>query len=313
MDSINSCAYLYGPVPSRRLGFSLGVDFIPFKTCSLDCIYCQLGHVPKTTISKEAYIPAKDVLVEIQKKISSGVRIDFITFSGSGEPTLNTEIGPLIRKIKKITDIPIAVLTNSTLLHQEDVRQALLSADLVIPSLDAVTQDIFEKINRPHPSLRISDIIIGLKKFRRKFKREIWIEVLLVKDINDSPTHLQKLKTVLEELHPDRIQLNTVVRPPAESFARTLSLEELKKIKNFICGGCEIIATFDNTAQAVVQKSEMETILSIIQRRPVTLIDLASSLGLHRNEVLKYLQILQEKGAIQLIRHKGSAYYEPKG
>ncbi len=262
---------------------------------------------------RKVYVPASEVITQIKEKLDSGARIDYITFSGSGEPTLNAEIGKLILDIKQLTQIPVAVLTNSTLLCRKDVRDALSEADLIIPSLDAVTQDIFEKVNRPHPSIRISDILTGLKKFRRTFKGKIWIEVLLVKNINDSPAHLPKLKTVLEELHPDRIQLNTVVRPPAESFARTLSLEELEKIKNFIGNRCEIIATFDKTAQAAVLKSEMETILSIIRRRPVTLIDLASSLGLHRNEVLKYLQMLKEKGAIQLVQHKGSVYYEFKG
>jgi wyosine [tRNA(Phe)-imidazoG37] synthetase (radical SAM superfamily) len=311
MNNKKTCANLYGPVPSRRLGFSLGVDFIPFKTCNLDCIYCQLGHVPDKIVTRKDYIPASEILSQIKEKIDSGVRIDYITFSGSGEPTLNTGIGKLIRGIKKLTKIPVAVLTNSTLLQHNEVRKALSAANLVVPSLDAVTQDVFEKINRPHPSLKVKDIISGLKKFRREFKGKIWIEVLLVKGINDSPLHLKKLKTVLEELHPDRVQLNSVVRPPAESFARPLSLDELEEIRDFIGGRCEIIATFDKTAQNLVQKSEEESILSMIQRRPMTLVDLASSLGLHRNEVMKQLQILDEKGDILLIRHKGSVYYEP--
>jgi len=311
MNNKKTCANLYGPVPSRRLGFSLGVDFIPFKTCSLDCIYCQLGHVPEKIVARKNYIPASEILPQIKKKIDSGVRIDYITFSGSGEPTLNAEIGKLIRDIKQLTKIPVAVLTNGTLLQHHEVRTALSAADLVVPSLDAVTQDVFEKINRPHPSIQISDVLTGLKIFCREFKGKIWIEVLLVKGINDSPLHLQKLKTVLKELHPDRVQLNSVVRPPAESFAQALSLDELEEIKDFIGGRCEIIATFDKTAQDLVQKSEEESILSMIQRRPMTLVDLASSLGLHRNEVMKHLQILHEKGVIRLIRHKGSVYYEP--
>ncbi len=311
MNNKKTCANLYGPVPSRRLGFSLGVDFIPFKTCSLDCIYCQLGHVPEKTVARKDYIPASEILSQIKEKIDLGVRIDYITFSGSGEPTLNTEIGKLILDIKRLTEIPVAVLTNSTLLHREDVREALLAADLVVPSLDAVTQDVFEKINRPHPSLRISDVIAGLKKFRKEFKGKIWIEVLLVKDINDSTAHLQKLKTVLTEIYPDKVQLNTVVRPPAEKFASSLTKTELETINNFLGGECEIIATFDKKAQDLVQKSEEENILSMVQRRPMTLIDIASSLGLHRNEVMKHLQILLENGDIRLIRHKGSVYYEP--
>lgn len=311
MTHKKKCPNLYGPVPSRRLGFSLGVDFIPFKTCSLDCIYCQLGHVSEKTVTRKDYISPSEILSQIKKIIDSGVQIDTITFSGSGEPTLNAQIGKLIHDIKQLTKIPVAVLTNSTLLYRKEVREALSAADLVIPSVDAVTQNVFEKVNRPHLSLRISDVISGLKKFCQEFKGEIWIEVLLVKGVNDSSVHLQKLKAVLEELQPQRVQLNTVVRPPAESFASALSLDELEKIKNFIGGRCEIIATFDKTAQDLVEKSEEESILSMIQRRPMTLVDLASSLGLHRNEVMKHLQILDEKGDIRLVRHKGSVYYEP--
>ena len=167
MNNKKNCANLYGPVPSRRLGFSLGIDFIPFKTCSLDCIYCQLGHVPDKIVTRKDYIPAAEILSQIKEKIDSGVRIDYITFSGSGEPTLNAEIGNLIRGIKQLTKIPVAVLTNSTLLQHTEVRTALSAADLIVPSLDAVTQDVFEKINRPHPSLQISDILSGLKIFCR--------------------------------------------------------------------------------------------------------------------------------------------------
>jgi len=311
MNKKKTCANLYGPVPSRRLGFSLGVDFIPFKTCSLDCIYCQLGHVPDKTVTRKDFFPAAEILPQIKEKIDSGVRIDYVTFSGSGEPTLNAEIGTLIRGIKRLTKIPVAVLTNSTLLQRAEVRTDLSDAALVIPSLDAVTQDVFEKINRPHPSLKISDIIEGLKKFRREFKGKIWIEVLLVKSINDSPAHLQKLKTVLDELHPDRIQLNSVVRPPAEKFAFSLTKKELESIKIFLGGECEIIASFNKKAQDLVQKSEEENIMSMLQRRPMTLVDMASSLGLHRNEVMKHLQFLLEKEDIQLVRHKDSLYYEP--
>jgi len=313
LDSINTCAYLYGPVPSRRLGFSLGVDFIPFKTCSLDCIYCQLGHGPRTTISRQAFIPAKNVLAEIKKKISSGVRIDFITFSGSGEPTLNTEIGLLIRELKKITDIPVAVLTNSTLLQQNDVRQALLSADLVVPSLDAATQDVFEKTNRPHKSLKVENIISGLKKFRREFKGKIWIEVLLVKGINDSASHLQKLKEITSLINPDKVQLNTVVRPPAEESASALTLDEMEKIRDFMGKNCEIIATFEKSPVTQLQITQKESLLDMIRRRPMTLDDLSVSLGKSSSEVLKLIHLLGSEHKIKSVSHKGKDYYEPKG
>ncbi|MFC2160089.1 radical SAM protein [Acidobacteriota bacterium] len=313
MDNINSCTHLYGPIPSRRLGFSLGVDFIPFKTCSLDCIYCQLGHDVNTTISRQVFLPAKDLLEEIKKKISSGVRIDFITFSGSGEPTLNTEIGLLIRELKKITNIPVAVLTNSTLLQRDDVRRALLPAALVVPSLDAVTQDIFEKINRPHKSLKVKDIISGLKKFRSEFKGEIWIEILLVKGVNDQNAHLQKLKEITSQIKPDKIQLNTVVRPPAEKSASALSLEELERIKNFMGKNCEIIANFEKSFASQLQKNQKESLMAMIHRRPMTIGDLSISLGMPSNEILKLIHFLQTENKIKSVTHKGNDYYEPKG
>lgn len=313
MNSKKSCANLYGPVPSRRLGFSLGVDFIPFKTCSLDCIYCQLGHVPDKIITRKAYIPASEILSQIKEKIDSGVCIDYITFSGSGEPTLNAEIGKLILDIKQLTKIPVAVLTNSTLLHHNEVRTALSAADLVVPSLDAVNQDIFEKINRPHPSLRISDVIAGLKKFRQEFKGKIWIEVLLVKGVNDSPAHLQKLKAVLAEIYPDKVQLNTVVRPPAEKFASALTLNEMERIRNFMGKNCEIIATFEKSSSSQLQKNQEESLLAMIHRRPMTLDDLSTSLGKPSKEVLKLIQFLQKEKKINSVTHKGKEYYEPKG
>lgn len=311
MKTPKECANLYGPVPSRRLGFSLGIDIIPFKTCSLDCVYCQLGHVPEISTARKAYISASEILPQIEKTIDSGVRIDYLTFSGSGEPTLNSEIAKLIRNIKAITDIPVAVLTNGTLLQRPEVRKALMAADLVIPSLDAVTQDVFDRINRPHPSLRVEDIIAGIKKFRREFKGLMWIEVLLVKGFNNTVEHLNKLKTVLDDIQPDKIQLNTVVRPPAEALARPLSKAEMEQVKAFLGDRCEIIADFKRKKDDLTMKSSEDSILAMLKRRPMTTADLAASLSLHRDIVIKQLQILVERGEIRPVQHKGHVHYEP--
>lgn len=154
--------YTYGPVPSRRLGLSLGIDIVPFKTCSFDCIYCQLGRTTNKTIERKAYVTTTELLTELQVVLKDDEQIDYITFSGSGEPTLNSEIGQMIREIKRITTIPVAVLTNSSLLAQESVQEDLLSADLVIPSLDAVTAETFQKINRPYTGIEISQVVKGI-------------------------------------------------------------------------------------------------------------------------------------------------------
>lgn len=302
---------IYGPVPSRRLGFSLGIDIIPSKTCSFDCIYCQLGPTTQKTLKRKEYISWKKILTQIKDVLSSGQRVDYITFSGSGEPTLNTVIGKLIREIKKITSIPVAVLTNSSLLSRKNVRKALKEADVVVPSLDGVTQEVFTKINRPHPSLKVEQIIEGLKKFRQEFKGSIWLEIMLVKGVNDSPSHIRKLKEVIKEIKPEKVQLNTVVRPPSEEFAHPLSLKELEKTRNILGKNCEIIAEFEKKIQIPRAENLEEAILSMIQRRPVTLSDISTSLGKNKNEIKKCINLLLEKGKIKAVVHKHLKYYEP--
>jgi wyosine [tRNA(Phe)-imidazoG37] synthetase (radical SAM superfamily) len=269
-----------------------------------------LGPTSKKTIERGEHFSVEKILAQIDQALSSGQRIDMITFSGSGEPTLNCILGTLIREIKKITNIPVAVLTNSTLLFDDRARADLLPADLVVPSLDAATQDIFIKVNRPHVSLKIEDIIKGLIKFRKEFKGQIWLEIMLTKGVNDSPEHIKKLKDAVDRIQPDKIHLNTVIRPPAEEFARPLSPEELKKIRKTFGENCEIIADFSSTDQWPQQKNLEDRILSIIQRRPVTLLDISTSLGKHQDEVLKYLSVLIKGGSIKTVAHKNKTYYE---
>jgi wyosine [tRNA(Phe)-imidazoG37] synthetase (radical SAM superfamily) len=303
--------HIYGPVPSRRLGYSLGVDILPFKTCSLDCIYCQLGRSRKKTIQRAAYFDQDEILGQIQKAVAAGQQIDYITFSGSGEPTLNAQIGPLIRKIKKMTEIPVAVLTNGTLLAEPEVREALKAADLVVPSLDAVTQEIFERINRPHEDLQVEKMIEGLQIFRREFSGLLWLEVMLVKDLNDSPRHIQQLKETIALIDPDKVQLNTVVRPPAEGFAQSLERERLEEIRDQLGDIAEIVVDFPERRQDPSEQDIQQAVLAYLQRRPATLNDLSNSLGIHINEVIKHLDFLRQHGKIKLVPHKDRKYYEP--
>jgi len=308
----SNIASIYGPAPSRRLGFSLGMDIIPFKTCSFNCIYCQLGPTFEKTTRRKEYFSSKEILLELKKVLASGIKTDFITFSGSGEPTLNTAISKLIREIKKMTSIPVAVLTNSSLLSRKEVRKALLAADVVVPSLDAASSEIFSITNRPHPSLGIEKIIDGLVKFRKEFRGAIWLEIMLVKGINDKPSHLRKLKEAIAAIKPDRVHLNTVVRPPAEKFAKPLSVKELEKIRNFLGENCEIIADFKRKKQAPLRENLEEAILSLIKRRPVTLQDISSSLGKRQKETKKYLECLLDERKIKIVMYRGAKYYEPE-
>ena len=212
--------YIFGPVPSRRLGRSLGVDLVPYKTCTFDCIYCDLGRTTRKTVSRQSYVSPEEIQGELELTLSVlEKKPDYITLSGSGEPTLNTNIGEIIRRIKEITSTPVAVLTNGSLLSSNEVRRDLSEADVVLPSLDAITPALFEYINRPHPSLKIEEIISGLIQFRKQYRGQIWLEVVFCRGVNDDKEEIEKLKGVIERIQPDRIQLNTPVRPPAEEFA----------------------------------------------------------------------------------------------
>jgi wyosine [tRNA(Phe)-imidazoG37] synthetase (radical SAM superfamily) len=304
--------YIYGPVPSQRLGLSLGVDIIPFKICTLDCVYCQLGPTTQKTVTIKDYFPEEEIISQIKKRVRSSSRIDYITFSGSGEPTLNSKIGSLINKIKKITNIPVAVLTNGTLLSKKNVRDSLKQADLVVPSLDAATQDIFDKINRPHPSLKIEKIIKGIKKFRKEFHGDLWLEIIFVKGINDSKSHLKALKEAIHEINPDKVQINTVTRPPSEKLAHPLLREEMEKIKKFLGNNCEMVAHFKRKGLTPEEENLKDLILDIIHRRPVTAEDISESLGRSKKEVLKYIDILKRENKIKAVLYENEDYYEPQ-
>ena len=304
-------SHIYGPVPSRRLGFSLGVDIIPFKTCTLDCIYCQLGPTPEKRNSREEFYTVEEITTQIRDTLASGRQIDSITFSGSGEPTLNTMLGELIREVKTFTDIPVTVLTNATLLPDPAVQEALLAADRIVPSLDAAAQDVFERINRPAPGIRIEDIIDGLAGFRKRFSGEIWLEILLVKGINDSEEHLRLLKTAAEKIGPDRIQINTVVRPPSDAEAKPLSKDRLEEIRSFFGDKAEIIAEFSRPLQTPVAEDLTDQVLAVIRRRPVTLDDLVSSLGMEKEKIKNCLEPLLAEKAVQEAHQGGRIFYKP--
>jgi wyosine [tRNA(Phe)-imidazoG37] synthetase (radical SAM superfamily) len=230
--SLNAPKYIFGPVPSRRLGRSLGVDLVPYKTCTFDCIYCDLGRTTNKTTSRQSFVSSGEIQKELGLTLSFlDQKPDFITLSGSGEPTLNTETGDIIRRIKEITAIPTAVLTNSSLLSLDEVRRNLSEADVVLPSLDAITPATFDYINRPHTSLGAKEIISGLIQFRRQYRGQIWLEILFCRGVNDGKKEIERFKEVIERIEPDRIQLNTPVRPPAEDFVFPLTLGQLEEIR----------------------------------------------------------------------------------
>jgi wyosine [tRNA(Phe)-imidazoG37] synthetase (radical SAM superfamily) len=312
MDSLSiEPKYIFGPVPSRRLGRSLGVDLIPYKTCTFDCIYCDLGRTTHKTTSRQSYV----TLGEIKKELELTLPVldkkpDFITLSGSGEPTLNNNIGEIIRGVKKITSIPVAVLTNSSLLSLEEVREGLLMADLVLPSLDAITPALFEYINRPAPSLKIEEIISGLIQFRSQYRGQIWLEILFCRGVNNGNEEVEKFKGVIEKIQPDRVQLNTPVRPPAEDFAFPLTLGQLEEIRERLGEKAEIISEFAAPLGEEFNSVQDTEILNLIKRRPCTTEDISKALGLRIDEVVKHLDHLTKTGAIRYRMYEHRCYYE---
>jgi wyosine [tRNA(Phe)-imidazoG37] synthetase (radical SAM superfamily) len=302
--------HIYGPVPSRRLGFSLGIDLVPFKNCSFDCVYCQLGKTTNKTIERKEYSPTEEVLKDLKNALKNKDQIDYITFSGSGEPTLHSKIGYLIKEVKNHTDIPIAVLTNGSLLYLPQVQTDICDADVVLPTLCAVTENIFRKINRAHRDIKIERIIQGLENFSKHFKGEIWLEIMLIKGMNDSSEELKKIKQVIAEIKPKKVHLNTVVRPPSEKFASPLSIEELSRVKEFFGNNCEIITSFEVQRQMSNRINVQNVILDIVKRRPVTISDIANITNLNRNEIVKYLDRLEKEKKIKLTKHSGQQYFE---
>ncbi|MFA5095861.1 MAG: radical SAM protein [Candidatus Omnitrophota bacterium] len=236
--------YLYGPVKSRRLGFSLGISLTPYKVCSFDCVYCQLGKTNNLTLERKEYIRISEIIAEFKawlaEKKELTRELEYITLSGSGEPTLNTGLGELIAGIRGLTPLKIAVLTNASLLADSRVRAQLLGADLIVPSLDAVTENLFARVDRPHAGIKLEDLINGLIALRREFRGKIWLEVMLIKGVNDDIRHIRKLKEVVEKINPDKLQLNSPVRTTSEAGILPVAKSKLKKIKEILGEKAEI-------------------------------------------------------------------------
>lgn len=303
--------HLYGPVPSRRLGRSLGIDLVPHKICTYDCIYCQIGKTTQKTLVRKEYVPVMEVIEEVEQFLKEETSsIDYFSLSGSGEPTLHSKIRSVIGGIKEITSIPIAVITNGSLLCLEEVQQDLLYADVVLPSLDAVSSDAFLKINRPDEGLSAERMVEGLIQFRKIYKGQIWLEILFCRGINDSQDELIRMKETIDRIQPDQIHINTVVRPPSEKWAVPLSQKEMEKISAFFGEKAIIISEFDRHPFSLTEGDIKEEILNILRRRPLSLNDLSKGMGIPQNELDKYIEPLTQEKKIQKRIFGESVYYE---
>ena len=307
--------YLFGPVPSRRLGISLGVDLVPHKVCTLNCVYCEVGLTTQLTTHRKEYVPIDEVIEELTAYLSQKPELDYITFSGQGEPTLNSGLGRVVSYLKEHhPGYKIALLTNGTLFWDAGLRAEVSRIDLILPDLDAATDLVFRKINRPCASLDNDLIIDGLIRLRKEFKGKIYLEVFLVPNLNDTDQELSKLKEAILKINPDRVQLNSLDRPGPEPWVKPMSPEKLDDIAAFLKPlPVEIVtkATSRKTIQSF-QKNISLQILDTIKRRPCTDQDLCEILGLHKNELNKYLSQLLDEDLIESKHMERGLFFLPK-
>jgi len=308
-DAERTLKHIFGPVPSRRLGFSLGVDLVAPKTCTMDCIYCELGPTTDKTVCRSCPVDVDEVLRELEGVLREHPRVDYVTLSGSGEPTLNSRMDDVIRGIRRITSAPVAVLTNASLMTDPGVCAALDLADVVLPSLDAVSPRAFERVNRPHPSLDPAAIAAAIAEFSRASGAEVWLESVFVSGVNDDDCEVGLLRAAIETIAPERVHVNTVVRPPAVPGTRPVAPEALAAIARKLGPLAEVIATPTASPQRQMNRDTEDVIVAMAARRPITVDDVATALGMSHADAGRTVAQLVEKGVLTLARHDEKLYY----
>jgi len=283
------------------------VDLVPFKTCSYDCIYCQLGQTTNKTVERHEWVPLNDVLEELKGKLVS--KPDYITLSGSGEPTLYSRLDELIAGIRAMTDVPVAVLTNGSLLWQEEVRRQLMDAHLVVPSLDAGHTSMFQAVNRPHESISFDQMLEGLIDFREEYYGEYWLEVFLLVGHTAVESEVSRITQCVRRIKPDRVQLNTATRPTAEDYAVMVDRARMADIAGRFEPPAEVIADYRGVHAQSDFKAGREGVREMIQRRPCSLDDIADGLNMHRNEAIKYIEELNAEGVLTKRTSGGMLFY----
>jgi wyosine [tRNA(Phe)-imidazoG37] synthetase (radical SAM superfamily) len=304
--------YLFGPVPSRRLGRSLGIDVTPFKTCSFDCLFCQCGATTESTTQRKEFVPFKEVCSELELWLEQDGQADVITFAGSGEPTLYSRLGDLIDFIQSKTDIPVIVLTNGTLLYREEVRAETAKADQVKISLSAWDEASFQKVNQPADGLSFHLLCEGEHLFREQFTGPLSLEVFLMDGINSAPDEVQQIAEIAKTIRPDQVHLNTAVRPPADASVRAVPKEQLEQLCSLFTPPAEIIASFKETPEAEQKTREVhaEELCALIRRHPATAAQLASATGSRATAVEEILTPLVDSGELKTEMRNGETYYK---
>ena len=304
--------YVFGPVPSRRLGQSLGIDTIPLKTCNWNCVYCQLGRTRPLTNQRKEYFPTQDILDEVHSVLEAHEpgEIDWVTFVGSGEPLLHTCMGRMIQGVKRLTKLPVAVITNGSLLYLSDVRKELLSADAVLPTLDAGNPILYRKINRPHPEITFSRLVEGLVNFRKEYQGMLWVEVMLVRELNDSLDALQDIARVLETIQPDAVHINLPTRPPVESWVQPPDQEGLMRALAIFGGIAEVVHPAEGSFDLSGYEHPQDAILAIITRHPMRQDEIERTLSFWTaGQVQQVLVGLEASGRAQIVERLGVKFW----
>jgi wyosine [tRNA(Phe)-imidazoG37] synthetase (radical SAM superfamily) len=314
--------YVFGPVPSRRLGQSLGIDTIPLKTCNWNCVYCQLGRTQPLNNERKEHFPSEEIVAEVRQALDAHQpgEIDWVTFVGSGEPLLHERMGWLVRQVKGMTELPVAVITNGSLLYLAEVRQELAAADAVLPSLDAGTAELYRKINRPRPEITFERLVEGMVAFRSEFQGKLWVEVMLVRQLNDTPQALIDIGRVMQRIKPDAIHIGLPDRPPAESWVQPSSEERLMLAMAILGNVAEVVHPAEGTFDLSGYDNPVDAILSIITRHPMREDQLERALSRwSQGQVKKVLADLEENKRAQVVERYGvrfwsesSSYYPPE-
>lgn len=308
---MNEFKYVFGPVPSRRLGLSLGVSPIPKKTCNYSCIYCQLGRTNKLSNRPMMFFEVSDIIDEFKICLDRSSEFDVVTLVGEGEPTLYSGIGELILKIKELTCKPIAVITNGALLYDKMIQNKLSEADIVLPSMDAYGEDTFKKINRPYGKLDFVKCYNGLIEFSKSYKGQLWLEIMLIEGINDDRESLLKFKSLLEKINYDKLYINTPVRPPAEEYVRMVSIESMDMAVE-ILGGVSI-ENLVSTGFCSKIEDDYKAVLSIIRRHPMNQFEISSFLNSRKcKDVDNIFEKLNQDVIVEHINYKGFITYRLK-
>lgn len=304
--------YVFGPVASRRLGKSLGIDPVPPKTCNWNCVYCQLGRSVPLVNKRQEYFPRADIVAEVVRALNKAEpgSIDWITFVGSGEPTLHSGLGWMMREIKKFTSLPLAVITNGSLLYLPEVQQELLVADAVLPSLDAGNPELYRKINRPWPNLSFDQHVHGLVEFRMVYPGKFWLEVMLVKGVNDTPQALQEIAQIVNRINPDRVDITLPTRPPAETWVEPATPDAVNLAEELFGQAAHIVSELVPQTQILPDTDLAEAIMQLIIRHPIPEDDLTNYLaGWTAEQIQQALLKLQTKNQAKLVERFGRHYW----